>query len=285
MEVILIPPNGTNPRADLRDYLAAERTFLAWVRTGLALMGFGFVVARFGLFLQQLAVFRPTQQISSTGFSLWFGTALIAAGVIASLISIQRHVALVRQLDEGKIATSGSLLQTLAPAFFLAIVGIAMAIYLIFVRESAGVRARTNSGDIEENVMAATTVSSKGIVDRPSNHSVDETIEKLKAILQAKGVTLFALVDHSGEAKKVGMKMHPTKLLIFGSPKAGTPLMLAAPSIAIDLPLKILVWEDVQGKVWISYNSPEYLKEWHGLPQELLQNIAVVETLATKAGE
>jgi uncharacterized protein (DUF302 family) len=124
-----------------------------------------------------------------------------------------------------------------------------------------------------------------GIIDAPSNHSVDQTAEKLKGILAAKGVTLFALVDHSGEAEKVGMKMPSTKLLIFGSPKAGTPLMLAAPSIAIDLPLKILVWEDAKGKVWVSYNSAEYLKERHGLPQELLQNIAVVETLATKAGE
>ncbi|MFZ0284708.1 MAG: DUF302 domain-containing protein [Terriglobales bacterium] len=126
---------------------------------------------------------------------------------------------------------------------------------------------------------------SKGIVDTPSNHSVDQTVEKLKGILAAKGVTLFALIDHSGEAEKVGMKMPPTKLLIFGSPKAGTPLMLAAPSIAIDLPLKILVWQDSNGKVWVSYNSPAYLQERHSLPQELLQNIAVVETLAAKAGE
>lgn len=125
----------------------------------------------------------------------------------------------------------------------------------------------------------------KGIIDKLSNHSVDETVERLKNILQSKGITLFALVDHSGEAGKVGMKMRPTKLLIFGSPKAGTPLMLAAPSIAIDLPLKILVWEDDQGKVWLSYNSPEYLRDRHGLPQELLQNIAVVETFAGKAGE
>jgi len=160
-----------------------------------------------------------------------------------------------------------------------------MAIYLIFVRESAGIRVGENPSGIEENVMAAPTGSTKGIVDKPSSHSVDETVEKLKGILQAKGVTLFALVDHSGEAEKVGMKMRPTKLLIFGSPKAGTPLMLAAPSIAIDLPLKILVWEDAQGKVWISYNSPEYLKDRHGFPQELLQNVAVVESLATKAGE
>jgi uncharacterized protein (DUF302 family) len=125
----------------------------------------------------------------------------------------------------------------------------------------------------------------KGIIDRPSNGSVDETVEKLKRILAAKGVALFALVDHSGEAEKVGIKMPPTKLLIFGSPKAGTPLMLAAPSIAIDLPLKILVSEDAQGKVWISYNSPAYLQERHGFPPELLQNIAVLETLAVKAGE
>jgi uncharacterized protein (DUF302 family) len=124
-----------------------------------------------------------------------------------------------------------------------------------------------------------------GIIDTPSNHSVDETVEKLKGILQAKGVTLFALVDHSGEAEKVGMKMPPTKLLIFGSPKAGTPVMLAAPSSAIDLPLKILIWEDAQRKVRASYNSPKYLQERHGIPQELLQNITVVETLAATAGE
>ena len=125
----------------------------------------------------------------------------------------------------------------------------------------------------------------KGIIDKPSHHSVDQTVEKLKNILQSRGVALFALVDHSGEAEKVGMKMSPTKLLIFGSPKAGTPLMLASPSIAIDLPLKILVWEDTGGKVWVSYNSPEYLKERHGLPADLLANIAVVETLAEKAAE
>ena len=127
--------------------------------------------------------------------------------------------------------------------------------------------------------------ATEGIIDKPSNHSVEETVERLKNILQAKGVTLFALIDHSGEAEKIGMKMPPTKLLVFGSPKAGTPLMLAAPSIALDLPLKILVWEDLQAKVWISYNSPVYLQQRHSLPQDLLQNVAVVETLATKAGE
>jgi uncharacterized protein (DUF302 family) len=125
----------------------------------------------------------------------------------------------------------------------------------------------------------------EGIVKIPSHQSVDDTVDKLKTILKSKGVTLFAVVDHSGEAEKVGMKMPPTKLLIFGSPKAGTPLMLAAPSAAIDLPLKILVAQDAQGKVWISYNSPGYLKERHGLPPDLLPNIAVVQALAAAAAE
>ena len=124
-----------------------------------------------------------------------------------------------------------------------------------------------------------------GIVDKPSKHSVDDTVEKLKGILRAKGVTLFALIDHSGEAAKAGMSMRPTKLLIFGNPKAGTPLMLAAPSSAIDLPLKILVWEDAQRKVWISYNNPDYILKRHGLPQELMSNISVVEGLAQQAGD
>jgi uncharacterized protein (DUF302 family) len=125
----------------------------------------------------------------------------------------------------------------------------------------------------------------KGLVDKLSHRSVDQTVEKLKNILQSKGVALFALIDHSGEAEKVGMKMRPTKLLIFGNPKAGTPLMLAAPSVAIDLPLKILIWEDASGKVWVTYNSPEFLRERHGLPQDLMQNVSVIEALATKAAE
>ena len=108
-------------------------------------------------------------------------------------------------------------------------------------------------------------------------------MERLKSILQTKGVALFALIDHSGEAEKIGMKMRPTKLAIFGNPKAGTPLMLAAPSCAIDQPLKLLVWEDANQKVWISYNSLAYLKERHGLPDELMSNIAAVEMLAAQA--
>jgi uncharacterized protein (DUF302 family) len=125
----------------------------------------------------------------------------------------------------------------------------------------------------------------KGIIDRPSHRSVDQTVERLKNILHSRGLTLFALIDHSGEAERVGMKMPPTKLLVFGSPKAGTPLMLASPSVAIDLPMKILVWDDGHGKVWVSYNSPAYLQERHGIPDDILQNIAAVESVAIAAAE
>jgi uncharacterized protein (DUF302 family) len=130
-----------------------------------------------------------------------------------------------------------------------------------------------------------TSNSENGIATIPSRQSVEATVEKLEQILQAKAVKLFALIDHSGEAEKAGMRMPPTKLLIFGNPRAGTPLMIASPSIAIDLPLKILVWEDGEGKVWISFNDPAYLRARHGLPPELMANIAVVQAMATKAAE
>jgi uncharacterized protein (DUF302 family) len=127
------------------------------------------------------------------------------------------------------------------------------------------------------------TEPTNGVVSLAAAHSVDETVEKLKGILAAKGVTLFTITDHSGEAVKAGLEMPNTKLLIFGSPKAGTPVMLAAPSIAIDLPLKILVAEDDAGKVWISYNSTQYLADRHGVPAELMKNLAVIEGLARAA--
>lgn len=123
-----------------------------------------------------------------------------------------------------------------------------------------------------------------GIVALPSRYPVDETVSRIENILQAKGVTLFAVVDHSGEAARAGLAMPNTKLLIFGNPAAGTPLMLASPATAIDLPLKLLVAEDSGGRVTISWNDPEYLLRRHGFPAELLANIAVVEKLAHVAG-
>jgi uncharacterized protein (DUF302 family) len=118
-----------------------------------------------------------------------------------------------------------------------------------------------------------------------SPYTVDETLRRLESVLAERGVRLFALIDHSGEAEKVGMKMRPTKLVIFGNPKGGTPVMVAAPTLAIDLPLKALVWEDEGGKVWVTYNSPEYLQQRHGVPEDLVKNIAVVGALVAKAVE
>ena len=118
-----------------------------------------------------------------------------------------------------------------------------------------------------------------GMVHLSSPYSVPETLKKLVAVLQSRGLTVFARIDHSGEAEKVGMKMHPTQLIVFGSPKAGTPLMVASPTLAIDLPLKALVWEDAGGKVWLSYNTAEYLKQRHNIPDDLVKNIAVIGPL------
>jgi uncharacterized protein (DUF302 family)/uncharacterized membrane protein YidH (DUF202 family) len=282
----MVGPTGGKPKAALSDYLAAERTLLAWIRTGLALMGFGFVVARFGLFLQELQAVQKTLAGQSYGLSLWFGTALIAVGVIVNLFAGWQHARLVRDLDRGDATRARPAGPAVTIALFLALIGLAMTIYLISVHGSANATPGNNSGYIKEAPMTSMApIADNGIINKASKYSVDETVEKLKGILQEKGVTLFALVDHSGEAEKAGLKMRPTKLLIFGNPKGGTPVMVAAPSAAIDLPLKILVWEDAAGKVWASYNSPSYLQQRHGIPQALLANIAVAEGLAAKATE
>jgi uncharacterized protein (DUF302 family) len=124
-----------------------------------------------------------------------------------------------------------------------------------------------------------------GMIDVSSRYSVPETLARLQSILREKGITVFALIDHSGEAEKAGLSMRPTQLLIFGSPKGGTPLMVAAPRLAIDLPLKALAWQDEQGNVRLSYNSAEYLQQRHGFPADLMKNIAVIGALIQKAVE
>jgi uncharacterized protein (DUF302 family) len=124
-----------------------------------------------------------------------------------------------------------------------------------------------------------------GLLQVASPYTVDETLRRLESVLAERGVQVFALIDHSGEAEKVGLKMRPTKLVIFGNPKGGTPLMVAAPTLAIDLPLKALVAEDEGGKVWVSYNSPEYLQQRHGVPEDLIKNIAVAGAVVAKAVE
>lgn len=122
-----------------------------------------------------------------------------------------------------------------------------------------------------------------GIDTIASPRSFAETVSHLENLLAAKGLTLFAKIDFTDDAKKSGLDMPPTQLLIFGNPKAGTPVMLAAPSSGLDLPLKILVSQDGGGKVWISYNTPEYLAERHAIPADLMQNIAGITPLARAA--
>jgi uncharacterized protein (DUF302 family) len=124
-----------------------------------------------------------------------------------------------------------------------------------------------------------------GLIHLKSPYSVPETLKRLESVLQGRNLTVFARVDHSGEAEKAGLKMRPTQLIIFGSPQAGTPLMVASPTLAIDLPLKALAWEDVDGQVWLTYNSPEYLKQRHKVPNELVKNITGVGALLEKAVE
>jgi uncharacterized protein (DUF302 family) len=122
-----------------------------------------------------------------------------------------------------------------------------------------------------------------GLIHLSSPHTVMETLERLETIVQAKGLTILARIDHSGDAAKAGLQMQPTKLLIFGNAKAGTPLMIASPSVAIDLPLKALVWQDDAGKVWLSYNTPDYLMERHAIPEDLLENIAGIGPICSEA--
>ena len=127
--------------------------------------------------------------------------------------------------------------------------------------------------------------SPNGLITIPSRHSVPETIKRLRTAIESHNMTIFAFIDHSGEAEKVGMRLAPTQLLIFGSPKGGTPLMQAAPTVAIDLPLKALAWQDDSGKVWVTCNDPEYLEMRHNVPGDLIKNIEGVGTLLQKALE
>jgi len=128
-----------------------------------------------------------------------------------------------------------------------------------------------------------TEISDKGMVHRASPYSVDETLERLGAVLQSLGIPILARIDHSGGAAAMGLSMRPTKLVIFGNARAGTPLMVAAPTLALDLPLKALVWEDADGKVWVSYNTPQYLRERHGFPEELLPSISGIRLIVDES--
>jgi|ERR1700722_12220800 len=128
-----------------------------------------------------------------------------------------------------------------------------------------------------------TSPSGTGLTHLPSPYSVADTLTRLESVIASKGLTIFARIDHSGEAAKVGLTMQATELLLFGSPKSGTPLMVSSPTLAIDLPLKVLVWQDVEGAVWLSYNSPEYLQQRHTIPDALIKNIAGIRSICEEA--
>jgi uncharacterized protein (DUF302 family) len=130
---------------------------------------------------------------------------------------------------------------------------------------------------------AAAADGANGFVSKPSKYSVAETLDRIEALVKSKGIVVFARIDHSGDAEKAGLKLLPTQLLIIGHPKAGTPVMNAARSAAIDLPLKVLAWEDGQGKVWASFNSPAYLQQRHGFADDLVKNVSPVAGLIDQA--
>jgi uncharacterized protein (DUF302 family)/uncharacterized membrane protein YidH (DUF202 family) len=262
---------------DPRVYLAAERTFLAWIRTGLALMGFGFVVARFGLFLRELAFAEGGSPVAASGLSIPLGTALVLFGVVVNIFAAVEHVRFVRTTNQGGQAMGRPSKLALVVAFVLAAAGLAMTAYL-----ASGWAANAGLTTIKKEGFVGMK-SGDGIVSKPSKYSVPATLDRLDALLRAKGITVFVRVDHSGEAEKVGLKMPPTQLLIFGNPKGGTPAMLAAPTSAIDLPLKALAWQDSDGKVWLSYNDVEYLKRRFGLTDDSVKGLAAASALIEQA--
>ncbi|MGH9562641.1 MAG: DUF302 domain-containing protein, partial [Terracidiphilus sp.] len=199
--------------------------------------------------------------------------------VVVTVVSGWTCARLLKQLRRGPSTFHRSPTVAIAVTAALSAVGTAILIGPTLLAQ----RQPSHPATAEIGTMDIT--ADNGIVAVRSHQSVDQTVEKLKAILQAKGTKVFAVIDHSGEATAAGLSMRPTKLLLFCNPKAGTPLMQASPSVAIDLPLKLLVSEDAEGRVWISYNAPAYLQARHHLPENLLQPLAAVAGLAKAAGE
>jgi uncharacterized protein (DUF302 family)/uncharacterized membrane protein YidH (DUF202 family) len=261
------------PEADPRTYLAEERTLLAWIRTALAVTAFGFVVARFGLFLSALAPSLGTQ-LEPSGFSPTVGISLIAMGVLVNLLACFGHVKRVQSLKRAGLILETPSTPGIAVALLLAMVGIALAVYLA----TQTVIHPQGAGKEQTSMLTGS-----GIISRPSSHPVPETLDRLEAVLRNKAISVFARVDHSGEAAKVGLTLPPTQVLIFGNPKAGTPVMLAAPTAAIDLPLKALAWQDADGKVWLSYTDPAFLARRFGLTDAQVAPIAGVGALIDQA--
>jgi uncharacterized protein (DUF302 family)/uncharacterized membrane protein YidH (DUF202 family) len=262
---------ASTEQRDPRVYLAAERTFLAWIRTGLALMAFGFVVARFGLFLRELVALRGTMPVELSSLSVPLGVGLVMLGVAINLAAAWFHVRYITELNRGTLVVGEPSRLAVTLAVILATIGLAIAFYL------AETRTR------ETTPMTTSMMTGEGLITKASQHSVPETLDRVEALLRAKGIKVFARIDHSGEAAQVGLTMPPTQLLIFGNPKGGTPIMLAAPTAAIDLPLKALAWQDSSGKVWLTYNDPAYIMRRYGLAEVQIKTIVPIGALIEPA--
>jgi uncharacterized protein (DUF302 family) len=151
-------------------------------------------------------------------------------------------------------------------------------------------RARRSTGSAQETAAAGSpseevAVTTSGAIDFASHHSVSETIDRLESLVRSSGLLLFARIDFSGDAGRAGLPMRPMQLLLFGNPKAGTPLLVQAPRSGLDLPVKALAWQEANGQVWVSLNDPEYIVRRHGLSAELAQRLAGAAELARKAAE
>ena len=251
------------PVADWREHLAEERTLLAWLRTSLGLAGLGFVLDRAGILLRAMHV--PAATIAEEAPHV-HGVWLVALSLLVNVLAISRHLATLRAMRRAGLTTATPQGPVLLLAVLLTVFSAALTITLIPAARAA--TPRTTAMDIGE-----------GIIRNASPRSVPETLDRLEGILKAKGVQVFARIDHSGEASKVGLTMPPTQVLVFGNPKAGTPVMLAAPSSAIDLPLKALAWQDSAGQVWLGYTDPRYFARRYGLSDQQVALLGVIADL------
>ena len=229
-------------------------------------MAFGFVVARFGLVLRELAVTQVTGPAAQSAISLPLGVGIVLLGVVVNVVASWHHVRYIQALKEGSLTVGRPSRQAIILALILAAAGLALALYLGMTRAS-------NPGADFPRKDMSLMKTGDGIISKPSKHPVPETLDRVEAMLRAKGIKVFVRVDHSDEAEKVGLKMPPTQLLIFGNPKGGTAVILAAPTAAIDLPLKALARQDTSGQVWLSYNDPAYLMRRFGLNEDEIKTI------------
>jgi uncharacterized protein (DUF302 family)/uncharacterized membrane protein YidH (DUF202 family) len=263
---------------NFRDHAANERTFLAWVRTSIAVIAFGFLVERFDLLLVSAAPASLKNRASALQeeFGRLVGLVLIVLGVVMILIAVHRFVRTAKEIDDQGIAPGTGSRTDLALASLLVILIGALLFYLVH-----NLAAQTSDRQVMNNALTlgSTAMTADGLIEISSDFEAADTMNRLEAEVKAKGMTVFARVDHAGGARAVGLSLRPTELLIFGNAKGGTPLMEANQEIGLDLPLKVLVYQDAAGKVWLAYSSPSWLAERYDLPNSVAANVSALETM------